>query len=161
MPSGNPSERERRSRRQVSTTPHATFDEARPDGSLQPVEGLHPKAHDLARRAREDLRHGAADGERPVVGTAERRQMGPSRPQGLALDLALRAVTVEAAWSIGMEGEIGSIRPGKRADFTVLAADPVRGGPPPASRPLICMMPVPSSRRSVHLLSPESSQRGV
>jgi predicted amidohydrolase YtcJ len=44
--------------------------------------------------------------------------------QRLALDLALRAVTLEAAWSIGMEDEIGSIRPGKRADFTVLGADP-------------------------------------
>jgi hypothetical protein len=44
--------------------------------------------------------------------------------QRLALDLALRAVTLEAAWSLGMEDEIGSIRPGKRADFTVLGADP-------------------------------------
>jgi len=44
--------------------------------------------------------------------------------QRLALDLALRAVTLEAARSIGLEDEIGSIRPGKRADFTVLAADP-------------------------------------
>ncbi|MBW2396306.1 MAG: amidohydrolase family protein, partial [Deltaproteobacteria bacterium] len=44
--------------------------------------------------------------------------------QRLALDLALRAVTIEAAWSIGMEDEIGSIRPDKRADFTVLGADP-------------------------------------
>jgi hypothetical protein len=44
--------------------------------------------------------------------------------QRLALDLALRAVTLEAARSIGMEDEIGSIRPGKRADFTVLGADP-------------------------------------
>lgn len=42
----------------------------------------------------------------------------------LALDLALRAVTIEAARSIGMEREIGSIHPGKRADFTVLAEDP-------------------------------------
>ncbi|MEN8184359.1 MAG: amidohydrolase family protein [Myxococcota bacterium] len=46
------------------------------------------------------------------------------RDQRVALDLALRAVTVEAAWSIGMEDEIGSIRPGKRADFTVLGEDP-------------------------------------
>jgi predicted amidohydrolase YtcJ len=44
--------------------------------------------------------------------------------QRLDLDLALRAVTIEAAWSIGLEHEIGSIRPGKRADFTVLGADP-------------------------------------
>lgn len=50
------------------------------------------------------------------------RVWGPD--QRLALDQALRAVTVEAAWSIGMEDEIGSIEPGKRADFTVLAADP-------------------------------------
>jgi hypothetical protein len=50
------------------------------------------------------------------------RVWGPE--QRLALDLALRAVTVEAAFSIGMEDEIGSIRPGKRADFTVLDADP-------------------------------------
>ena len=48
--------------------------------------------------------------------------MGPD--QRLSLDLALRAVTIEAAWSLGMEDEIGSIRPGKRADFTVLGADP-------------------------------------
>lgn len=44
--------------------------------------------------------------------------------QKLARDLALRAVTLEAAWSIGLEDEIGSIRPGKRADFTVLEQDP-------------------------------------
>ena len=55
------------------------------------------------------------------------RVWGPD--QRLALDLALRAVTVEAAWSIGLEDEIGSIRPGKRADFTVLAADPTEVEP--------------------------------
>ena len=49
--------------------------------------------------------------------------------QRLPLDLALRAVTLEAAWSIGMEDEIGSIRPGKRADFTVLGADPYEVAP--------------------------------
>ncbi|MDJ0869014.1 MAG: amidohydrolase [Myxococcota bacterium] len=50
------------------------------------------------------------------------RVWGPD--QRIALDRALRAVTIEAAWSLGLEDEIGSIRPGKRADFTVLAADP-------------------------------------
>ena len=50
------------------------------------------------------------------------RVWGPD--QRLALDLALRAVTIEAAWSLGLEDEIGSLRPGKRADFTVLGADP-------------------------------------
>ncbi|MGH0035297.1 MAG: amidohydrolase [Myxococcota bacterium] len=40
------------------------------------------------------------------------------------LDLALRAVTVEAARSLGVEDEVGSIRVGKRADFSVLERDP-------------------------------------
>lgn len=44
--------------------------------------------------------------------------------QIVPLDLALRAITIEAAASIGMEDEIGSIRTGKRADFTVLEQDP-------------------------------------
>jgi predicted amidohydrolase YtcJ len=37
---------------------------------------------------------------------------------------ALRAITIEAARSLGMEHEIGSIAVGKKADFTVLEADP-------------------------------------
>ncbi len=49
--------------------------------------------------------------------------------QKLPLDLALRAVTVEAARSLGLEDEIGSIRPGKKADFTVLDEDPTAVDP--------------------------------
>ncbi|MFQ5415904.1 MAG: amidohydrolase [Myxococcota bacterium] len=49
--------------------------------------------------------------------------------QKLSLDLALRAVTIEAARSLGLEDEIGSIRAGKRADFTVLAEDPADVAP--------------------------------
>ncbi len=44
--------------------------------------------------------------------------------QRIPLDLALRAVTIEAARSLGLEDEIGSIAVGKRADFTVLDGDP-------------------------------------
>lgn len=40
------------------------------------------------------------------------------------LDQALRAITIDAAYVLGMEHEIGSIRAGKKADFTVLEADP-------------------------------------
>ena len=40
-------------------------------------------------------------------------------------ELALRAVTLEAARAIRMEAEIGSIEVGKRADFTVLDDDPL------------------------------------
>jgi predicted amidohydrolase YtcJ len=50
------------------------------------------------------------------------RVWGPD--QRIALDRALRAVTIEAAWSLGLEDEIGTIAPGKRADFTVLERDP-------------------------------------
>lgn len=46
----------------------------------------------------------------------------------LSLDKALRAVTIEAAQVIGMDAIVGSIAPGKRADFTVLDQDPYRLG---------------------------------
>jgi predicted amidohydrolase YtcJ len=55
------------------------------------------------------------------------RVWGPD--QRIALERALRAVTIEAAWSLGLEDEIGSLRPGKRADFTVLEADPYAVAP--------------------------------
>lgn len=49
--------------------------------------------------------------------------------QRVPVALALRAITLEAAWSLGLEDEIGSIRPGKLADFTVLAEDPTTVDP--------------------------------
>lgn len=42
----------------------------------------------------------------------------------LSIDKALRAITTEAAQVIGMDRLIGSITPGKKADFTVLDHDP-------------------------------------
>ena len=44
----------------------------------------------------------------------------------ISRDAALRAITIDAAWVIGEENRIGSIRAGKRADFTVLEQDPYR-----------------------------------
>jgi len=49
--------------------------------------------------------------------------------QRLSLDLALRAITIEGAYSLGLEGEIGSIEVGKRADFTILERDPYTEDP--------------------------------
>jgi predicted amidohydrolase YtcJ len=46
----------------------------------------------------------------------------------ISLNAALRAITTDAAWIVGWENEIGSIRAGKRADFTVLEADPYEVG---------------------------------
>jgi hypothetical protein len=42
----------------------------------------------------------------------------------LTVEQALRAITIDAAWILRLENEVGSIRSGKKADFTVLDADP-------------------------------------
>ncbi len=44
----------------------------------------------------------------------------------IAVADALRAVTLGAAYTLKLDGEIGSIECGKRADFAVLAEDPLR-----------------------------------
>lgn len=54
--------------------------------------------------------------------TASGRVAGPE--QRISVDDALRAVTIEAAYSWRQEDRIGSIAPGKIANFTVLAGDP-------------------------------------
>lgn len=46
----------------------------------------------------------------------------------LTLDQAIRAVTIDAAYMIGMENELGSIEAGKLADFAVLDKDPYEVG---------------------------------
>ena len=42
---------------------------------------------------------------------------------------AIRAYTIDAAWLMRMENDIGSIWAGKRADFAVLEQDPYRVKP--------------------------------
>jgi predicted amidohydrolase YtcJ len=54
--------------------------------------------------------------------TPSGRVAGPE--QCISVHDALRAVTIEAAYSWRMEHELGSIAPGKLANFTVLAEDP-------------------------------------
>ena len=54
--------------------------------------------------------------------TANGDVLGPE--ERLTVDQALRAITVEAAYVLGREHEIGTIRAGKKADFTVLEDDP-------------------------------------
>lgn len=46
----------------------------------------------------------------------------------ISLVKALRAITIEAAQVIGMDHMVGSIAPGKRADFAVLDQDPFKAG---------------------------------
>ncbi len=54
--------------------------------------------------------------------TASGRTLGTEERIGVAD--ALRTITLGAAWTLGLDGEIGSIETGKRADFTVLEDDP-------------------------------------
>ncbi len=42
----------------------------------------------------------------------------------ISVEAAMRAITIDAAYILGMEDEVGSIRAGKKADFTVLEQDP-------------------------------------
>ena len=54
--------------------------------------------------------------------TADGEQLAES--ERLTLDQALRAITADAAFVLGLENEIGSVTSGKRADFTILDEDP-------------------------------------
>jgi len=49
-----------------------------------------------------------------------------AKTQALTVDQALRAVTIDAAWAMGKESKIGSIRAGKNADFVILEQNPYR-----------------------------------
>ncbi len=51
-----------------------------------------------------------------------------SPEERLSLEQALRGVTIDAAFALRMDDEIGSIVAGKRADFTVLEDDPFELG---------------------------------
>ncbi|MCP4005588.1 MAG: amidohydrolase [bacterium] len=46
----------------------------------------------------------------------------------LSVEEALRAITIDAAYMLGLEDEVGSLRAGKRADFAVVDADPFEVG---------------------------------
>ncbi len=54
--------------------------------------------------------------------TQEGRVMAPE--QRVSVDEALRAVTIDAAWNLRLDAEVGSIAPGKKADFVVLEQNP-------------------------------------
>lgn len=59
--------------------------------------------------------------------TASGRVAAPE--QVVSVEDALRGVTIEAAYSLKMEDEIGSIVPGKRANLTILDANPLEVEP--------------------------------
>jgi predicted amidohydrolase YtcJ len=49
--------------------------------------------------------------------------------QRVSVEAALRAVTIDAAWSLRLDRETGSIAVGKKADFVVLEKNPLEVGP--------------------------------
>lgn len=60
-----------------------------------------------------------------------RRTAGGSQlaeSERLTLEQALRAITIDAAFILGLEDEVGSVASGKRADFTILDDDPYAVG---------------------------------
>ncbi|MFO1089583.1 MAG: amidohydrolase [Hyphomicrobiales bacterium] len=59
--------------------------------------------------------------------TPSGRVAGPE--QRVSAEGALRGVTLEAAYSLQLEHEVGSIVPGKRANFTILGDDPLAVDP--------------------------------
>jgi predicted amidohydrolase YtcJ len=44
-------------------------------------------------------------------------------------DRALRMITIDAAYTLGVDDQVGSIETGKLADFTVLGDDPLKVDP--------------------------------
>jgi len=62
--------------------------------------------------------------------TRETRQGGVSNAnEKLTREQALKAITLDAAWSLGLDDEIGSIEAGKRADFAILDSNPMTTAP--------------------------------
>ena len=51
------------------------------------------------------------------------------RDERIGVADALRTITLGAAWTLKLDGEIGSIECGKRADFCVLEDDPLTVDP--------------------------------
>ena len=49
--------------------------------------------------------------------------------EGISVESALRAVTLDAAWQLFAEDRVGSIEPGKQADFTVVDRSPLEVDP--------------------------------
>ena len=47
----------------------------------------------------------------------------------ISVDEALRTITIGAAYTLHMDGEIGSIETGKKADFAILEQDPYEVAP--------------------------------
>ena len=55
--------------------------------------------------------------------TSSGQPLGPD--ERISVEQSLRAMTIEAAWQMHLDDEIGSIEPGKKADLVILSGDPL------------------------------------
>lgn len=55
---------------------------------------------------------------------APRFPVAAAPEQRISVDRALSAITIESAYILQKENELGSIKSGKKADFTILEQDP-------------------------------------
>ena len=62
-----------------------------------------------------------------TVDSAAGRVLGGE--ESILVEASLGAVTQNAALQYGLERELGTLRPGKRADFVLLSGDPLRTPP--------------------------------
>jgi predicted amidohydrolase YtcJ len=61
------------------------------------------------------------------IGQISGKVLGPE--EKISVYDAMKAITIGAAYTLGVEKEIGSIKTGKKADFTILAEDPLKVDP--------------------------------
>lgn len=111
------------------------------DGLLETIGEMGARFNPLGEFAEEGIPY-ALSSDAPVapphpleaIGTAVTRKTRSGAvhgPDGLKVTAedALAAHTIRAARTLGREDEIGSLEPGKRADFTVLEQDPLTVAP--------------------------------
>lgn len=61
------------------------------------------------------------------IGLSGSTVMGPQ--EKITVDEAMRAITIDAAYTARLENQIGTIEPGKYADFTILDSNPYKVNP--------------------------------
>ncbi len=60
-----------------------------------------------------------------IMRTPERGGGALAPSESLSIEHTLQAMTINAAWQLGIEAEVGSIEAGKRADFTIVDLNPL------------------------------------
>lgn len=107
------------------------------DYIIEDDEGWSPAAVEQARSTRDafsrTLRRALGVGVKIAFGTeaggyfqgTSWRQLEVFRREGMPADLVVRSATSVAAELLGLESEIGTLAPGKRADLVAVAGDPL------------------------------------